>query len=59
MGVGGALIMPTTLSILVNVFRRSRERPRRSPVDRRQRCGIAVARSWAALMRHFSWSSVF
>ena len=61
MGIGGALIMPSTLSLLTNIFRDPRERAK----------AIAI---WAAfsgvgaalgpviggvLLNHFSWQSVF
>ena len=61
MGIGAALIMPATLSLLTNIFRDPRER------------GRAIG-AWAAiagassalgpvigglLLKHFSWGSVF
>ena len=61
MGIGGALIMPSTLSILTNVFRDPRERGRAIAVW--AGCsGLAVAIGpviGGILLRHFSWSSVF
>ena len=61
MGVGGALIMPTTLSILVNAFG--------DPLERAKAIAIWTAVSGAGialgpivggfLLRSFSWSSVF
>jgi len=61
MGVGGALIMPTTLSIIVNAFG--------SPVERAKAIAVWTAAAGAGialgpivggfLMRSFSWSSVF
>ena len=61
MGIGGALIMPSTLSILTNVFR--------VPSERSKAIGIWAAFSGIGialgpitggfLLRHFSWSSVF
>jgi EmrB/QacA subfamily drug resistance transporter len=61
MGVGGALIMPTTLSILVNVFGDTRERAKAIAVwTAASGVGIAVGPIvGGALMRSFSWSSVF
>lgn len=61
MGVGGALIMPTTLSILVNVFGDPRERARAiAGWTAASGAGIALGPIvGGALMRHFSWSSVF
>ena len=61
MGVGGALIMPTTLSILVNVFGDPRERAKAiAGWTAASGAGIAVGPIvGGALMRHFSWSSVF
>ena len=61
MGVGGALIMPTTLSILVNVFGDPRERAKAIAVwTAASGIGIAIGPIvGGALMRSFSWSSVF
>ncbi|MCU1361327.1 MAG: drug resistance transporter [Ilumatobacteraceae bacterium] len=61
MGVGGALIMPTTLSILVNVFGDPRERAKAIAAwTAASGAGIALGPIvGGALMRNFSWSSVF
>jgi EmrB/QacA subfamily drug resistance transporter len=61
MGLGGALIMPTTLSILVNAFGDPRERANAIAVwTAASGAGIALGPIvGGALMRHFSWSSVF
>jgi EmrB/QacA subfamily drug resistance transporter len=61
MGVGGALIMPATLSLLTNIFHDPRERARAIGV------WAAVAGAGGAvgpvlgglLLRHFWWGSVF
>jgi EmrB/QacA subfamily drug resistance transporter len=61
MGIGGALIMPSTLSILINVFRDPRERGRAIAIWAGF-SGIAVALgpiTGGLLLQHFSWSSVF
>jgi EmrB/QacA subfamily drug resistance transporter len=61
MGVGGALIMPSTLSILTNVFRDPRERGRAIAIWAGF-AGLAVAIgpvTGGLLLQHFSWSSVF
>ena len=61
MGLGGALIMPTTLSILVNVFGDPRERAKAIAAwTAASGAGIALGPIvGGALMRNFSWSSVF
>ena len=61
MGLGGALIMPTTLSILVNVFGDPRERAKAIAAwTAASGVGIAIGPIvGGALMRSFSWSSVF
>ena len=61
MGLGGAFIMPTTLSILVNVFGDPRERAKAIAVwTAASGAGIALGPIvGGALMRSFSWSSVF
>jgi EmrB/QacA subfamily drug resistance transporter len=61
MGAGGALIMPTTLSILVNVFGDPRERAKAIAAwTAASAAGIALGPIiGGALMRSFSWSSVF
>jgi EmrB/QacA subfamily drug resistance transporter len=61
MGVGGALIMPTTLSILVSVFGDPRERAK-AIAAWTAASGLGIALGPIAggfLMRSFSWSSVF
>lgn len=61
MGVGGALIMPTTLSILVNVFGDGRERAKAIAIwTAASGAGIALGPIvGGVLMRSFSWGSVF
>ena len=61
MGVGGALIMPTTLSILVNSFGDPRERARAIAAwTAASGAGIALGPIVGGLlMRSFSWGSVF
>lgn len=61
MGLGGALIMPSTLSILTNVFRDPKERGRAIAIWAGF-SGVGVALGpviGGMLLRHFSWSSVF
>src|SRR5688500_9576253 len=61
MGIGGALIMPSTLSILTNVFRDPRERGRAIAIWAAT-SGMAVALgpvSGGWLLEHFDWTSVF
>ena len=61
MGVGGALIMPSTLSILTNVFRDPRERGRAIAIWAGfSGLGVAIGPvTGGLLLGHFSWSSVF
>jgi MFS transporter, DHA2 family, multidrug resistance protein len=61
MGIGGALIMPATLSLLTNIFRDPRERGRAIAIWAGF-SGLAVAIGPVVggfLLQHFSWSSVF
>ncbi|MCU1366280.1 MAG: drug resistance transporter [Ilumatobacteraceae bacterium] len=61
MGIGGALIMPSTLSLLTNTFRDPKERGRAIGIWAGF-SGVGVAAGplvGGLLLRHFSWSSVF
>lgn len=61
MGVGGALIMPSTLSILTNVFRDPRERGRAIAVwaGTAGMAGALGPLTGGFLLEHFWWGSVF
>jgi EmrB/QacA subfamily drug resistance transporter len=61
MGIGGALIMPSTLSIVTEVFRDPKERGRAIAIWAGF-SGVGVALGpviGGLLLTHFSWSSVF
>ncbi len=61
MGIGGALIMPSTLSLLTNTFRNPKERGRAIAIWAGF-SGVGVALGpvvGGLLLEHFSWSSVF
>jgi EmrB/QacA subfamily drug resistance transporter len=61
MGIGGALIMPATLSILTNVFRDPVERGRAIAIWAGfSGLGVAIGpMTGGFLLKHFSWHSVF
>jgi MFS transporter, DHA2 family, multidrug resistance protein len=61
MGIGGALIMPATLSLITSVFRDPKERAK-AIAAWSGAAGLAVAVgpvAGGALLRHFWWGSVF
>ena len=61
MGIGGALIMPSTLSLLTNTFRDPKERGRAIGIWAGF-SGVGVAAGplvGGLLLKHFSWNSVF
>ena len=61
MGVGGAMIFPATLALLVNVFTEAKQRAIAISVWAAT-SGLAVALgpvTGGLLLRHFSWGSVF
>lgn len=61
MGIGGALIFPATLALLVNVFTEAKQRAIAISVWAAT-SGLAVALgpvSGGLLLRHFAWGSVF
>jgi EmrB/QacA subfamily drug resistance transporter len=61
MGIGGALIMPSTLSIVANIFRDPRERAKAIAIwSAASGVGVVVGPllgGW--LLEHYSWSSAF
>src|SRR3954451_24480991 len=61
MGIGGGLIMPATLSILVNVFTNARERRRAIAYwSMMNAAGTTIGPiTGGLLLRHFWWGSVF
>ena len=61
MGIGGALIMPATLSLLTNVFRDPKERARAIAIWAGfSGVGVAIGpMTGGFLLEHFSWHSVF
>lgn len=61
MGVGGALIMPSTLSIIANIFRNPKERAKAISIwSAASGVGIVAGPVLGGyLLEHYSWSSVF